>query len=38
MTDLGYWPDDNVLAIETVERWHGDMAGIMVIIEELENP
>lgn len=38
MTRLGYWPDDNQLAIETVERWHGDMAGVYFCIEEIENP
>lgn len=38
MTELGYWKDDAVLAIETVERWHGDLSGIMIIIEELANP
>ena len=38
MTELGYWNDDAVLAIETVERWHGDLSGIMIIIEELANP
>ena len=38
MTDLGYWDDDARCSIETVERWHGDMSGILIIIEELENP
>ena len=35
MTRLGYWKDDNVLAIETIERWHGDISGALFVIEEL---
>ena len=37
MTSLGYWNDDNQLAVETVERWHGEMPGVMIEIRELRN-
>ena len=35
MTKLGYWQDDNQLAIETVERWYGMFPGVLVQIQEL---
>lgn len=36
MTALGYWKDDNILAVEHVERWHGDMPGIFIRITDEE--
>ena len=35
MTSLGYWKDDNQLAVETVERWHGEMPGVLIEIRRL---
>lgn len=37
MTRLGYFADDNILSVETVERWHGDIPGVMVQITEFED-
>lgn len=36
MTELGYWHDDNQLAVECVERWHGDLSGVTVEVMCLE--
>ena len=35
MTKLGYWQDDNQLAIETVERWYGMFPGVLVQISKV---
>lgn len=35
MTKLGFWQDDNQLAIETIERWYGDISGVLFIIEKI---
>lgn len=37
MTSLGYWEDDNQLAVETVERWHGEMSGVLIEVKELHD-
>ena len=37
MVRLGYFDDDNCLAVETVERWHGDTPGVMVQITALDD-
>ncbi len=36
MTACGYWHDDNQLAVETVEKWHGDLSGVTVEVMCLE--
>ena len=35
MTRLGYWHDDNQLAIESIERYYGDFPGVFFQIKEL---
>lgn len=37
MTSLGFWKDDNLLAVETVERWNGPFSGIYIEIREFHS-
>ncbi|MEG1086143.1 MAG: RusA family crossover junction endodeoxyribonuclease [Anaerovoracaceae bacterium] len=36
MTDLGYWADDALVALEHVEKFWADIPGIYVLIAELD--
>lgn len=36
MTDEGFWTDDAQVASELVEKFHGDVEGIYVRVEELQ--
>lgn len=36
MTDCGYWTDDAIVASEITEKFWGDVPGIYVAIEQLE--
>jgi len=36
-TSLHYWRDDNQLAVETVERWHGELSGVLIEVKELHD-
>ena len=37
MTKLGYWNDDAQVYSETIERFHGDISGVFVRIESIED-
>ena len=38
MTRLGYFDDDNRLFVETVERWHGELPGVLVQLTGEDGP
>ena len=38
MARLGYFDDDNRLFVETVERWHGELPGVLVQLTGEDGP